>query len=216
MFILRNNNELWREVLHLAEKEEVPKGHTWKSDQPSSTFSFLANGSIYLHYHTLASQKRVLLQLGPSCLFREVEAFHKNQGYHVHQEALKACTVYNFPATLLQDAEFIMKYPHLISNAMATMTEKMCAALRLLSETFKPSPEAMVGRFLLDFVDTPPHARKQTGISQGDLAATLGVHRSTLCRVLKDLRKNHVIGQVDSTCIEVFNKGYLENIAKTK
>lgn len=216
MFILQNDNTVWREVLHLAEKEEVAKGHTWKSDSNDATFSFLASGAIYLHYHTLASQKRVLLQLGPSCLFREVEAFHQEQGYHVHQEALKACTVYNFPATILQDATFITRYPHLISNAMTTMTKKMCAALRLLSETFKPTPEAMVGQFLLDFVETPPYARKQAGISQGDLAATLGIHRSTVCRVLKDLRKHHVIGHVNSTCIEVFNKSYLESIAKVK
>ncbi|MFI3270599.1 MAG: Crp/Fnr family transcriptional regulator [Pseudomonadota bacterium] len=219
MLILQHSNELWREVLHLAEKEDVPKGHMWKGDNRTSTFSFLANGAIYLHYHTLASQKRVLLQLGPSCLFREVEAFYTGQGHDVyqdvHQEALKPCTVYNFPANLLHDNDFIARYPHLVSNAMATMAEKMGAALQLLSETFKPSPEALVGQFLLDFVEIPPHARTRSGISQGDLAATLGIHRSTVCRVLKDFRNKGVIGNVNSKCIQVFNKEYLHSIVNT-
>ncbi len=212
VFTLHNVNAPWREVLHLAHKQELPKGHVWHNSGDPASFSFLDKGTVRLYCHTFSSRERIVLQMGAGCLFREVALLYTGQRYSMRQETLEQSTVYNFPAKLLQDMTFLTQHPILQSNIISTLGAKLGAVLSLLAESLKPSPEVMVCHYLLNFAQTPPHERHQQGISQGELALSLGLHRSTVCKVLRELREEGVIGKVNRQGIEVFNKQYLHNL----
>ncbi len=212
VFTLHNVNAPWRTVRHLARLQEIPKGFVWHNSGEQSTFSLLESGSVRLYCHTFSSRERIILQMGAGCLFREVGLLYEGQRYSIRQEALEPCTVYNFPASLLQDAQFMQKHPELITNVLNTVGAKLGAVLSLLAESLKPSPEVMVGHYLLNFAQTPTHQRTQQGISQGELALSLGLHRSTVCKVLRELRQEGVIGKVNRHYIEVFNVEYLQHL----
>ncbi len=212
VFTLHNANAPWRTILSLAHMQEVPKGYVWHNSGEQSTFSFLEQGTVRLYCHSYSSRERILLQMGAGCLFREVGLLYKGQRYSIRQEALTNCIVYNFSAKLLQSDEFIKEHPELVINIISTVGAKLGAVLSLLAESLKPSPEIMVGHYLLNFAQTPSHQRTQQGISQGELALSLGLHRSTVCRVLRELRQEGVIGKVCRQQIEVFNVAYLQSL----
>ncbi len=212
VFTLHNANTAWRSILSLAHVQEVPKGYVWHNSGEQSTFSLLEKGTVRLYCHSHSSRERILLQMGEGCLFREVGLLYTGQRYSIRQEALTDCIVYNFPAKLLQSDVFIKEHPELIINVISTVGAKLGAVLSLLAESLKPSPEVMVGHYLLTFAQTPPQQRMQQGISQGELALSLGLHRSTVCKVLRELRQEGVIGKVCRQQIEVFNTEYLQNL----
>ncbi len=215
VFLLHEANTPWRDVLHLAHAQKVPKGYIWGDGAAQNTFSFLESGAVRLCCHTFSSRERILLQIGSGCLFREVGLLYTGQRYSTRQEALEPCLVYNFPANLLQSHDFIRSHPELITNITNTLGAKLGAMLSLLAESVKPNPEIMVGHYLLNFAQTPEHQRSQQGISQGELALSLGLHRSTVCRVLRELREGGVIGKVNRQCIQVFDITYLQNLVES-
>ncbi len=212
VFTLHNANAVWRSIISMAHVQEVPKGYVWHNSGEQSTFSLLEKGTVRLYCHTFSSRERIILQMGAGCLFREVGLLYTGQRYSIRQEALTPCVVYNFPAKLLQSDVFIKEHPELIINAINTVGAKLGAVLSLLAESLKPSPEVMVGHYLLNFAQTPPHQRAQQGISQGELALSLGLHRSTVCKVLRELRQEGVIGKVCRQRIEIFDVKYLQNL----
>ncbi len=212
IFTLQNANAPWRNILPLGQLQEIPTGHVWHNSGEQTTFSLLESGTVRLYCHTFSSKERLILQIGPGCLFREVGLLYEGQRYSIRQEAVEPCVVYNFPATLLQDTAFISQHPDLITNAISSMGAKLGAALSIIAESLKPSPEVMVAQYLLNFAQTPLHQRAQKGISQGELALSLGLHRSTVCKVLHDFREGGIIGKVSRNYIEIFNSKYLQEL----
>ncbi len=212
IFTLQNANKPWLSMLALAEKQELPQGHVWHNSGEHTTFSLLHSGTVRLYCHTFSSKERLILEIGSGCLFREVGILYEGQRYSMRQVAMEPCVVYNFPATLLQDASFIAQHPELITNAIASMGAKLGAALSIIAETLKPSPEVMVAQYLLHYAKTPLHQRAQKGISQGELALSLGLHRSTVCKVLHDFREQGIIGKVSRKHMDIFNTKHLQEI----
>ncbi len=215
VFTLHENNAPWRAVLNLGHIQEIPKDFVWHNNGEQQTFSFLEKGTIRLYCHTFSSRERIILQVGSGCLFREAGLLYTGQRYTIRQEALEPCVVYNFPASLLHNDAFIKEHPALIINLVSTLGAKLGAVISLLAESLKPSPEVMVGHYLFNFIKTPPEQRIQQGISQGELALCLGLHRSTVCRVLRGFRDEGVIGKVNRSTIEVLDMDYLQNLITT-
>ncbi len=212
VFHLHEMNAEWREVLHLGRKQLIAKGHRWHDAlTEQTTFSFLNSGAIQLNCHNSSMRERIILHLGSGCLFREAAVMYEGQRFSVSQLAIEACEVYNFPANLLNSNDFTAKYPHLINNVLHSMGVKLGATLSLLAETLKSSPEAMVSHYLVRHAHNVAQEIHAKGISQGNLALTLGLHRSTVCRVLANLRTLGIIGKVNKSTIEIFDLQALED-----
>ncbi len=210
-FYLSEISSPWREVLHLARREEIPSAYRWQfAEENQPSFSFLDSGQIYLYSYTQSMRERIILQLGSGCIFREASLFYKAQRYRISPVAMSDCIVYHFPASLLTDINFMQKYPHLITNFMHNLSTKLGAAISLVAEAVKPPPEVMVSQFLLNF---KPDISQTEGISQGNIALSLGLHRSTVCRIIADLRKAGAIGKINKKEIEILDRTYLEELS---
>ncbi|MFI3270601.1 MAG: Crp/Fnr family transcriptional regulator [Pseudomonadota bacterium] len=217
IFTLNDANAPWGDFLHLARMQEVPKNYIWSYESEENVFCYLHSGSIRLYCHTFSSRELIVLELNKGCLFREVGLLYVGQRYGIYQQAMTPCVVYNFPAKILEDHDFIRENPQLMINLTNTLGLKLGSILSLLAESIKPNPEVMVSQFLLNFQatanSTDPASKR--GITQGELAMSLGLHRSTVCRVLHELREKGVIGKIHRGHMEILDVAYLQNLVKS-
>ena len=106
VFRIRDLNSPWRSVLHLGQRQMVGKSYQWEDDPETSTFSFLEKGRVRLLNLSETGKERIVLYIEPGCLFREIVLLHVSPSHPASLVALEPCEVYNFPRTLLDDAEF--------------------------------------------------------------------------------------------------------------
>ena len=116
VFRIRDLNSPWRSVLHLGQRQMVGKSYQWEDDPETSTFSFLEKGRVRLLNLSETGKERIVLYIEPGCLFREIVLLHVSPSHPASLVALEPCEVYNFPRTLLDDAEFVRRHPALMSG----------------------------------------------------------------------------------------------------
>lgn len=205
VFTIRELNSPWREVLNLATRQVCAKSHCWIDEGVGSTFSFLHRGRVRLVNVMESGQERILLDIEQGCIFREVPVFHVSLWYPGNFLALEKCEVYHFPRSLLEDEAFIRAHPVLMSNLVRSLGIKAGAFFSQISESSHLSPQEKVCRYLRRLADqNAGRARFAPGVSQSEMAETLGLHRSTVCRVISELRDEGVIGNFSRRNLEIF------------
>ncbi len=211
-FYLKEANSVWRKVLHLGICIKVEKGVLLSSNEVDS-FSFLHKGRIRLETVSLSGKPRTGFYVEEGSLFGEAGSVHygKNSGVFY---TLEQCTIYKFPNTLLEDETFICKYPELIANIIYTFKQKLNIFFSSLSESNEASPDLSVCRYLESFAVKYGKNTFRPDISQTDLAQMLGLHRSTICRVLKDLREEEILGEFSRYKLEILNRELLQSKIK--
>lgn len=216
VFYQEELNAVWREALHLGVMQMIPKGYKWNPDPNVEHFSFLHKGSIRLACYTATARERIVWHVGAGCIFREISFLHPEYLdfglYSAIQTTLEPCEVYTFSGKLLKDPDFITQYPHLMANLVQTLSFKASSLLVQLVHSLRPNPEIMVANYLIKLAEQAHTNSFAPQISQSDLALTLGLHRSTICRVLQNFRNNGAIGSFTSKNLEIKNVEYLRNI----
>ncbi len=216
VFYQEELNSVWREAMHLGTMQTLPKGYKWNPDPNVEHFSFLNKGSLRLSCYTATARERIVWHVGAGCIFREISYLHPEYLdfglYSAIQMTLEPCEVCNFSGKLLHDPEFIKQYPHLMANMVHTLSFKTSSLLVQLVHSLRPNPEIMVANYLLKLSELAGSLRFAPHISQSDLALTLGLHRSTVCRVLQTFRNDGVIGTFTAKNLEIFNVDYLRNL----
>lgn len=212
VFTVRELNSPWREVLHLASRQVYPKSHHWIDDgQSADVFSFLHTGRVRLVNPVESGEERILLEVGQGCIFREVAAFHFSIRHPGNFVALEKCEVYNFPCGLLEDGSFIRAYPHLMSNLVRSLGVKAGAFFSQIVESSHLPPRAKVCRFLKRLADRNPDSLQfEPGVSQSEMAEALGLHRSTACRIIHELRDEGVIRSFSRRNLEILKPDALD------
>lgn len=204
VFRLRELNGPWRSILHLGQRQVVKKGWQWAI--ATDTFSFLHRGRVRLRNRPESGKERIILRIEQGCLFREVPFLHVSLLYPALFEAMEACEVYNFPRAWLQDPKFIHDYPELICNLVSSVAIKAGAFYCQLTERADLSPKSLLCRSLLRMMrDKGGQTRFNPGISQSGMALHLGLHRSTICRILKELRDDGILGRFTPCMVEILD-----------
>lgn len=212
VFTVRELNSPWREVLHLASRQSYPKSYHWIDDgQDDDVLSFLHMGRVRLVNPVESGEERILLEIGQGCIFREVAAFHFSIRHPGNFVALEKCEVYNFPRSLLEDEVFIRSYPHLMANLVRSLGIKVGAFFSQIVESSHLPPRAKVCRFLKRLADRNPDiARFEPGVSQSEMAEALGLHRSTVCRIIHELRDEGIIRSFSRRNLEILKPDALD------
>lgn len=216
VFYQEELNSVWREALHLGTMQMLPKGYKWNPDPNVEHFSFLNKGSLRLSCYTSTARERIIWHVGAGCIFREISYLHPQYLdfglYSAIQTTLEPCEVYTFSGKILSDPDFIKQYPHLMANIVHTLSFKTSSLLVQLVHSLRPNPEIMVANYLLKLAEQANSLHFAPHISQSDLALTLGLHRSTVCRVLQTFRNDGAIGTFTAKNLEITNVDYLKNI----
>lgn len=195
---LENLNEPWAEVLHLGIRCFFPKHHMEPGERMRG-FYFIRRGAVRLSYIGDAGQERSSLFMTKNCLFNEIPALNpasRNAAFF----CLEASEVWRFDAALLHDTAFIAKYPHLISNLLESMAKKSTLFFSHLSFMAFSSSMSQICAMLLQLTvaDGPR-------MTQGEVAATLGLHPTTVARLIRTLRNEGVIGKFTKTELQVLD-----------
>lgn len=215
-FYQDETNPEWREALQYGSLQVVPKGYIWDSSPNIETFSFLHKGTIRLVCYTAMAHDRIIWEVNSGCIFREVGFLYRDISllglYSAVQVSITPCEVYNFSGKLLRDKEFITQYPHLFTSIIDSLSYKVGSVLTQLIHAVKPRPEAMVAGYLLHLMKKFNSMTFAPHISQSDLALTLGLHRSSVCRALQTFRTDGAIGAFTKKKLEIKDKSYLERM----
>ncbi len=215
-FKLKEANSIWRTILHLGTKQEIPKGNMFLANEDESIFSFIDKGCIRLECSSLEGKQRILQFMESGCIFREVSANRQpvtkiyGRAFFV---ATEDCTIYNFPADFLYESNFIKQYPELIANLLHTIKLKSASFFSLLAGSNEESLERVLCRYFSQLAANHSSDTFAPQISQADLALILGIHRSTLSRALKELRSAGIIGNFTRFKLEILDKQKLQELA---
>lgn len=204
---IREQNSAWREVLSLASRHSVPKGSRWLDNgRLASSFSFLDKGMLRLASLDRNGNERILLYIGQGCIFNELGILNRGPYSTAFSSAtltaLEDCEVYRFPPGLLEDEAFAMAHPSLMLNLVHSLARKAGAFFSQLDENAGLAPETQVCRYLYRAMDEGDHAARPR-FSQTELALALGLHRSTVCRILRQLRYDGVLGVFTRNRLEI-------------
>ncbi|MDR1776233.1 MAG: Crp/Fnr family transcriptional regulator [Desulfovibrio sp.] len=204
-FTVRELNTPWEEILHLGSRQVVPKGFQWQWKQDNPIISYLSKGRVRLLFVVSAGTEHVLLNIKAGCIFREILFMHNSPHHPVYLVAMTECVVHNFPLSMIKSKNFITTYPHLVANLFDSLSFKAGVLTNQIQEE-RLSPKEMVCRFLYKMCEARPGgSANPERMCQSEVAFTLGMHRSTVARILKELRDQGILGKFTRHVLEIFD-----------
>ena len=203
VFRIRELNAPWREIIHLGERKLLPKHHEL-GNTGDETFFFLNRGSLRLSCVAEDGQERVVMIMEEGVLFGEITFMHKSSVHFHSLRTLSECEVFIFPNTLLDDVDFCRQYPLLILNLVRSLGVKAGAFFSQIYDSNLLDTRGQICRMLSHiWREQGEAAAVNPDLSQIDVANILGIHRSSVCRVIRELRDEGVIGRFSKTRLEV-------------
>lgn len=212
-------NRCWEEVLPLAQPQEFPRGsrlilNTLKKNY----FYYLAKGRIAIVQNVENGKERTISMLEAGTLINVTHSLARQftdffqKGCHF--SCLTDIMLYRFEGELLQDVEFIRRYPHLIANLMASLSIKILAQHNTLSNFGTGGALTRICRFCLNLSNANGGAEEfAPQISQTQLARLLGMDRATLVRLLQKLRRLGVILELNHDRLVIGDMKKLRQLA---
>jgi CRP/FNR family transcriptional regulator len=164
---------------------------------------YIKRGLIRLSHIALNGQELMLLYMGKDTLFGEIPMFLAGREYlFTSMEETEAVFL---PKKMLTE-DFIRKHPELILNLLQSLSKKtqlyyyQLCSLHTFT-TFGNLCRALYSMYL--------HQRKRDHIvprlAQQELAAFLGVHRSSLHKAMTRLRAEGIIGGYSKSVLEILD-----------
>lgn len=211
---MKDLNRPWEKVIHLGTPVSFPAkavitGRKHGTEQ--SGVYYVKRGRVRLSNVTIGGQEKMLLYMGEGSLFNEIPMLTSSSDY------MFTClenteTIF---WTRKQITEFIKEYPELVLNLMEAMGTKMQNFYVQLCGMSSYGAFVNVCRVLFSM-----HLFQRKGdivvpgISKQELAAFLGIHRSSLHKALARLQDEGVIGAYTRNYLEITNLEALKTYAE--
>lgn len=195
LFTIEGINSEWSEILHLATLLEFPKD-VEISTLDTNSFYYVIDGTIKLSCLAPTGNERVVMLIRSGSLFGEISHLHFSLMHTNTFYAVEHCTVAKFSKNLLEDVEFYRTYPHIAMNIVHSLGIKAGAFFSQLFDSGVVNAESQVCRALYQLWQQEGQQQVVSpNITQGEFATMLGIHRSSLCRILHSLREEGIIGK---------------------
>ena len=110
------------------------------------------------------------------------------------------------------DPEFVRRHPALMSNLVHSLGAKAGAFYSQITESVELDPQTQVCRYLHRLADERRTRVVNPGVSQSELALVLGLHRSTVCRIIRTLRDRGVLGHFTRCSLEILDREALAEL----
>lgn len=212
-------NKVWSEALEFATLSRYPQGHYLVlNNKPSMDFCYLSKGRISILHGASNGRFQTMMYLESGNLFNVGDVLGRQLTDFIDPGCqfycLEKVEVWHFPGELLTDEAFIIRYPHLIANLMASMGVKLLLMHNTLANAGTGGTMAKVCRFAFNLSRANNNALEiNPRISQKELANLFGVHRTTLARVLLQLKEMGVIRQLTAKRLSIGNLDLLQRLA---
>lgn len=208
---LLNMNSGWENLPECGCLKHFKKGKvlTGQADK----FYLLQSGIIRAVVTTPQGQDWTLLFQERGCIFNEMNMFLDcpDKIYYLCQTDV---SVYVFDGTLLKDPEFYRSHPGTAINLLTTLAVKEAIGYAYTTDIARA--DAM-GRVCLALVALVRENDNKTEFSpettQAEIASMMGLHQTTVARVVKELRAQNVIGKFTKKRLEVLDRDRLFSLA---
>lgn len=205
---LSNSNMPWREVLHMGTRFLFPKNHCEPGEKVRG-FYFITKGRVRLSYMEESGKEKCALYMGKNCIFNEIPALGGKHLMSASFLCVEEVEAWRFDGELLSNVDFISNYPLQISNLLHSIAQKSGIFFLQSSEkTFSSSMQQLCT--LLQEL----HENKDLFLSQSDIAALMGLHLTTVARLVRTLRDDGIVGKFTKNTFEVLDIGRLRQLAK--
>jgi len=205
VYRLKEVNGQWHEVAHLGEEKIFPKHHEF-TDGSTSVFYLLTKGRVQLSGIAEDGSERGIIIMEEGVILGEVVGIHKSIDHTTSLRALTECAAIAFPTSLLEDTGFCRQYPHLMINVVKSLGIKVGAFFSQIYDSDLMDAKAKICRMLAHiWRDQGEVTPINPDLSQTDMANLLGIHRSSVCRVIRQLRDDKIIGAFSKTHLDILN-----------
>ncbi|MDO5537295.1 MAG: Crp/Fnr family transcriptional regulator [Desulfovibrionaceae bacterium] len=202
------------QVLSLGTECTFPKNYDmYADDSNANCFFYIASGSVSI-YHDMPDGKSLhILRLGRGNLFGISGAIAYRfttfrcfeVRYHTHTEV----RLWKFSGDMLRDPQFIAEHPDIISEILLQQSIKTFMMHSAFTQANSEAVHQSFCRFALRLYKEKGSREIHLGITQTELAARFGVHRTTLNRAIRKLKE---LGIIASCTRDGFVIGDLERL----
>ncbi len=215
-FIMEGANRAWESILGLGEKRHYGAGQRVSLSMPevAQGIYYLRKGSVRLTYTSRFGGEMIQLIIKSGMIFNEITVLQRLESASLCffcLEDVEACFLHR---SLVFSPEFVREHPDLILNLMESMTAKSSqffhhsCDLGMLN-SFHNTCRAIY--FLWERQGR--QAECAPGLTHGDLAAHLGIHRASLHKILRRLIDEGVIGSFTRRRLTILDPERLEAYA---
>lgn len=199
--IFENLCPSWGQVTHLGIRKRIPKG-TVILDMEATVDGvyFLQEGVVEIMLNTQSGPEKVLYCVGKGCVFGEVCCFAPGDNLEATVKARTDCTLYFFKREAIE-GPIAREHPQLLLELIRILGHIVRMYGVLLQDTLSVDFFVRVCRFLVylvrfkgaDATGEQVRVVVQSGVTQGDIARLLGVHRVTVTKAVKKLKDQGII-----------------------
>ena len=224
-------NTPWAQVLHLASRRVFPKRHTIDvSNTESPYFYYILSGTVRLAYVGANGEERTILYAGAGTLMNvpTIIAGDIKNTVVTCTERVEAAI---FDAGLLTDRAFAAAHPDLLLNLIHSLCRMGLPRHERHHQQRREGHLVIHSQHLGDasLVGTMGHVcrvfqemsqkyggrpRFSPDMTQQELAALLGIHRTTLTRILCRLKALNIIEKYTKNDLHILDMEALDRLAR--
>ena len=173
---------------------------------------FLEKGIIHTSFTSISGTEWIFIFQQQGCIFNELAIFDNPMKFQYTTNT--ECTIRQIPVKTVQSLDFIEKYPDLYINFIEMLALKESISYSYFSDLAYSSAKSKVCQAILALANEHGKAVFNPGINQSEIGAMLGLHQTSVARVVQDLRKEHILGAFTKNHVEIFNLDLLKQISE--
>ena len=176
-------------------------------------FYYILSGRIRLSYVGRGGEERTILYAGPGSLMN-VPSVVADDVKNTVVTCMEAAEVALFDAAILTDTRFAAEHPDLMINLVQSLCVHLVIHSQRLAEQALADSLSQVCRVVCELAERHGGSdRFAPGMTQQELALLLGMHRTTLTRILCRLREMNVLGRFTRHELRILDRVRLEELA---
>ena len=201
----------WARVTELGNRKRIAKGTVVLGmGVPVDGVFFIQEGVLETILATHQGPEKVLYHVGAGCVFGEVCCFVPGPSEEVFVQARTDCTLYFFTRETIE-GPIARDHPELLLELVRILGHIVRMYGILLQDSLTLDFFVRVCRFLVylvRFKGMEPAGQElrvlvESGVTQGDMARLLGVHRVTVTKAVKRLKDLGVVRRFTKLELEI-------------
>ncbi len=211
---LPDSGKIWESVRHLGTELTFEANAIIADGNVPSSFFYLHRGSVKFIALSPDGQEKILYYCKPGTLFGEGPAILRSTLAHIFM-AKEKCVVYRFDFYKIFDT-LLRDYPEHIYSLIYSLAYKVTLHARNISNLTLLDSETQVARSLYGMLISNGGATKiRPAMTQQEVANILGLHRTTLTRILSGLKRDGILVKYTKNILEITDLERLRKAAQT-
>lgn len=210
---LPDNAKNWEALRHLGTEATFEPNSIIADGNMAPELFYLHKGTAKFIALSRDGQEKVLYYCPPGSIFGESQSIIQSTQAHIYM-AMERCVVYKFDFYKILDT-LQKDYPENMYSLLYGIAYKATMHARNISNLTLLDSETQVARTLYGMIISSGGTRKiRPAITQQEIANILGLHRTTLTRILSGLKRDGILVKYTKNTLEVTSVELLREAAQ--